>query len=154
MEIHRLSGYEISKKIKNRELTCEEVISHFIKRIKDVDKKINAFIHLDDTFSMERAKEIDKKVLNGEKLGVLCGVPIGLKDNINYRGLRTTCGSKILENFISPYSATVVDKILKEDGIIMGKLNMDEFAMGSYNKTSYFGPVRNPWNLNKVSGGS
>ncbi|MCL2322879.1 MAG: Asp-tRNA(Asn)/Glu-tRNA(Gln) amidotransferase subunit GatA [Oscillospiraceae bacterium] len=154
MEIHRLSGCEISEKIKNRELTCEEVISHFIKRMKDVDKKINAVLQLDEMGAMERAKQIDKKILNGERLGVLCGIPIGLKDNINYKGLRTTCASKILENFISPYNATVVDKILKEDGIIMGKLNMDEFAMGSCNKTSFFGPVRNPWNLNKVSGGS
>ncbi len=154
MEIYKLSGLEITKKILDRELTCEEVINHFIKRIKDIDKKINAFITLDEEGALNQAKKIDEKILNKEKLGALCGIPIGLKDNINYKGLKTTCGSKILENFISPYNATVVDKILSEDGIIIGKLNMDEFAMGSTNKTSFFGPVRNPWNLNKISGGS
>ena len=154
MEIHKLSGNEIRNKILSKELTCEEVIRHFIERVKEIDKRINAFITLDEIGTLTLAKEIDKKILNGDKVGVLCGIPIGLKDNINYKGLRTTCGSKMLENYISPYNATVVDKILAEDGIILGKLNMDEFAMGSTNKSSYYGYVRNPWNLNKIPGGS
>lgn len=154
MEIHKLSGNEIRNKIINRELTCEEVIKHFIKRIKEIDKKVNAFITLDEIGALKRAKEIDEKILNGEKIGALCGIPIGLKDNMNYKGLRTTCGSKMLENYVSPYNATVADKILAEDGIILGKLNMDEFAMGATNKSSYFGYVRNPWDLNKIPGGS
>ena len=154
MEIYKLSGNEIRNKILNEELTCEEVILHFIERVKKTDKKINAFITLDEIGALNRAREIDKKILNDNKPGVLCGIPIGLKDNINYKGLRTTCGSKMLENYISPYNATVVDRILAEDGIILGKLNMDEFAMGSTNKSSYYGYVRNPWNLNKIPGGS
>ncbi len=154
MEIHRLCGSEIRDKIINKEITCEEVINHFINRIKNIDRRINAFITLDEEGAIDSARRIDKKISNGDKLGALCGIPIGLKDNINYKGLKTTCGSKILENFISPYTATIAQKILNEDGIIIGKLNMDEFAIGSTNKTSYFGYVRNPWNLDKIPGGS
>jgi len=119
-----------------------------------VEEKINAFITPTFKEAKEKAREIDRKVSRGENVGRLAGVSIAIKDNICTLNIRTTCASKMLENFIPPYDATVIERLKHEDAIIIGKTNMDEFAMGSTTETSYFGPTRNPWDLTKVPGGS
>ena len=119
-----------------------------------MEEKINAFITPTFKEAKEKAREIDRKVSRGENVGRLAGVSIAIKDNICTLNIRTTCASRMLENFIPPYDATVIERLKHEDAIIIGKTNMDEFAMGSTTETSYFGPTRNPWDLTKVPGGS
>ncbi|MFH1715031.1 MAG: Asp-tRNA(Asn)/Glu-tRNA(Gln) amidotransferase subunit GatA [Elusimicrobiota bacterium] len=154
MEISKLKGVEIRDAIINKKISAQEVLAGVYKNIEQKDKKINAFISLNKETAIKKAEEIDKKIATGAKLGKLCGIPIAVKDNMCIDGGRTTCASKILENFIAPYSATVVEKIVNEDAIIIGKTNMDEFAMGSSTETSYFGPTKNPVDLERIPGGS
>lgn len=144
----------VSDKIRNGEFTAEEYVSVIVERINKVDKQINSFITKNFEYAIERAREIDKKIKGGEKIGILAGVPIGVKDNICVKGLKNTCASKMLSEYISPYNATVIEQIESQDGIIIGKLNMDEFGMGSTSEFSAYGPVRNPWNTQFVAGGS
>ncbi|MCX8028534.1 MAG: Asp-tRNA(Asn)/Glu-tRNA(Gln) amidotransferase subunit GatA [Brevinematales bacterium] len=146
---------QVIEGIKNKKFSAFDLISSYISRIKEdfnSKKPINAFIKIDEENALKFAKYIDQNI---DKLeGKLLGVPIGIKDNINVKDLPTTCGSKILEGFVSVEDATVVEKIKKECGVIIGKLNMDEFAMGSSNETSYYGIVRNPHDRDRVPGGS
>ncbi|MEM2342033.1 MAG: Asp-tRNA(Asn)/Glu-tRNA(Gln) amidotransferase subunit GatA [Candidatus Bathyarchaeia archaeon] len=153
-KLFELSALDIIEKIKSQEITAEDYINSIIERILRVDKKINAFITLEISKAQEKAREIDRKISRGERVGRLAGVAVAVKDNICTLGIRTTCASRILENFIPPYDATVIERLKHEDAIIIGKTNMDEFAMGSTTETSYFGPTRNPWDLSKVPGGS
>ncbi|HXU96446.1 MAG TPA: Asp-tRNA(Asn)/Glu-tRNA(Gln) amidotransferase subunit GatA, partial [Candidatus Nitrosotalea sp.] len=118
------------------------------------EDKVHAFITVDSQNALAKSKEIDKKIKSKDKLGICFGMPISIKDNICTAGLKTTCASKMLENFISPYDATVVARLKSEDAIIVGKVNLDEFAMGSTTEFSYFGASRNPWNTDYVPGGS
>ncbi|MEM1543920.1 MAG: Asp-tRNA(Asn)/Glu-tRNA(Gln) amidotransferase subunit GatA [Candidatus Bathyarchaeia archaeon] len=141
-------------RIRRQEITAEDYIESIISRIRRLDEKINAFITPNFEEALERAREIDRRISRGEVVGRLAGVAIAIKDNICTLNLRTTCASRMLENFIPPYDATVVERLKREDAIIIGKTNMDEFAMGSTTETSYFGPTRNPWDLTKVPGGS
>jgi aspartyl-tRNA(Asn)/glutamyl-tRNA(Gln) amidotransferase subunit A len=152
--LFELSAADAVEKIKSQEITAEDYINSIIERIFRVERKINAFITLDIKRAVERAREIDKKISRGEVVGRLASIAIAVKDNICTLGIRTTCASRMLENFIPPYDATVIERIKREDAIIIGKTNMDEFAMGSTTETSYFGPTRNPWDLSKVPGGS
>jgi len=152
--LHELTAIEVVDKVKRGEISAEEYVWSIIERVKEVDVKINAFITTTFEEALKKAREIDKKVSKGESVGKLAGATIAIKDNICTFGIRTTCASRMLENFIPPYDATVVKKIKDEDAIIIGKTNMDEFAMGTTTETSYFGPTRNPWDLNKVPGGS
>ncbi|GFN36109.1 Asp-tRNA(Asn)/Glu-tRNA(Gln) amidotransferase subunit GatA [Tepidimicrobium xylanilyticum] len=154
MEIVKLSAVEIREKILKKELSAVEVVKAYLNRIEEIDKDINAFISVYNGEALKAAERVDEKVKNGEELGTLAGIPIAIKDNIVMKGVRTTCGSKMLENFISPYDATVVERIRNQNGIIIGKTNMDEFAMGSTNETSFFGPTKNPINTKLVPGGS
>ncbi len=154
MEFYWLSAKEIKEKILSKEVKVEEVVQILLERIKKVENKINAFITICEDEAYQQAKKIDKKIADREKVGKLVGIPVAVKDNISTKNIRTTCGSKILENYFPPYNATVVEKILVEDAIIIGKTNMDEFAMGTTTETSYFGPTKNPWNLACVPGGS
>ncbi|MEM3194366.1 MAG: Asp-tRNA(Asn)/Glu-tRNA(Gln) amidotransferase subunit GatA, partial [Candidatus Bathyarchaeia archaeon] len=140
--------------MRRQEITAEDYIESIISRIRRLDEKINAFITPNFEEALERAREIDRRISRGEVVGRLAGVAIAIKDNICTLNLRTTCASRMLENFIPPYDATVVERLKREDAIIIGKTNMDEFAMGSTTETSYFGPTRNPWDLTKVPGGS
>lgn len=151
---YELTALEIIDKIRRQEVTAEEYISSLIERIRKVEEKINAYITMTPEEAIKEARDIDERIKRGEKVGRLAGVAVAVKDNICTRGVRTTCASKMLENFIPPYDATVIERLKREDAIIIGKTNMDEFAMGSTTETSYFGPTRNPWDLTKVPGGS
>jgi len=155
VKAYRLEALEIVRNIKEGNLSITDVIEEFLERIERVEKKINAFITLRSKDELlQEAKIKDRLLKEGKARGLLFGLPIAIKDNISTRNLRTTCGSKILYNYIPPYDATVV-KLLREEGaIILGKTNMDEFAMGSSTETSFFGPTRNPWDLERVPGGS
>lgn len=154
MDIKTMGICEIRDGIKNKEFTCKDIIYSLFEEIEKIEPKVNAFIKLCKDSALERAEKIDEKVKNNEHLGKLCGVPIAIKDNICTDGITTTCASKMLEDFIPPYNATVIEKLLKEDAIIIGKTNMDEFAMGSSTENSYYKKTRNPWDLTRVPGGS
>jgi len=139
--------------VKSGSLTVEEFTSATIQRIKDVDDDVHAYLSLNES-AIDDARVIDKKISTGEKVGACYGLPISIKDNICIIGTKTTCASKILENFVAPYTATVVSKLQNEDVIITGKTNLDEFAMGLTTEFSAYGPTKNPWNLKYVPGGS
>ncbi len=145
---------EIQDKLKRGELSPEEYVSQYFDRIKRHEGKIKAFITIRSY--EEVVEEVKRSVerLRSGKGGKLEGIIIAVKDNISTKGIRTTCASKMLENYIPPFDATVIEKIKAEGGIIIGKTNMDEFAMGSTTETSYFGPTRNPWDLERTPGGS
>jgi aspartyl-tRNA(Asn)/glutamyl-tRNA(Gln) amidotransferase subunit A len=138
-------------RLHNKELSASEIVAETYTRIAAVDDKVKAFLTLNEEAARGRALELDA---SGATDKALFGAPIGIKDNIVTKGLRTTCGSQLLANFEPLHDATVVDRILHEDGIVIGKLNMDEFAMGSSNENSSFYPTRNPWDLDRVPGGS
>lgn len=152
-EIIGLSALEAGRKIKSGELTSEQITKVFLDRIAEVDGKYNSFVTVCED-AIERAREVDEGIKSGKYTGPLAGVPIAIKDNICTKGIKTTCGSKMLGNFVPPYDATVVKKLNEQGVVIIGKTNMDEFAMGSTTETSYFGPTVNPWGENRVPGGS
>ena len=154
MDITELTVHELQEKLKNKELTIKEIAEAYINRINEKEKDVQAFVTELTDEAKKSAEEIQSKVENGEITGEFAGIPIGIKDNICTKGIKTTCSSRMLENFVSPYDATVMEKINNENMIDLGKLNMDEFAMGGSTEYSYFHPTRNPWNLNKVPGGS
>ncbi|MGN0144514.1 MAG: Asp-tRNA(Asn)/Glu-tRNA(Gln) amidotransferase subunit GatA [Clostridium sp.] len=150
----KLTLKEMVSKIKSRELSSEEVVSSYLKNVLEKEPEVNAFLTIMADEAIEKAKEIDKRIAAGEELGALAGIPIAVKDNICTEGVNTTCASKMLEDFIPPYDATVVKKLLAEDAIIIGKTNMDEFAMGSSTENSAFKKTANPRDLTRVPGGS
>ena len=154
MSLYDLTLNEVAGKIKNKEVTIKEVLDDIYSRIEDVEPKVDAYITLTKDLAYKRAEELQEKLNNGEDIGVLGGVPIAIKDNICTNGVKTTCASKMLESFTPIYDATVVKKLEEAGAIIVGKTNMDEFAMGSSTETSYFKKTKNPWNLNRVPGGS
>jgi len=152
--LYALSAVEVLEKVKNQEVSAEEHLCSVLDRIERVDREIHAFVTVVEDDALKKAREIDRKVRKGENLGCLAGVPVAVKDNICTEGIRTTCSSRMLEKFIPPYDATVIKKLEAADAIILGKTNMDEFAMGTTTETSYFGATHNPWDLRKVPGGS
>ena len=154
MNITSLTVHELIEKLKNKELTSEEITKAYIDRINDKEKDVNAFVTTLCDEALEKAKKIDEERDNGKTNSEFAGIPIGIKDNLCTKGIRTTCSSKMLEDFISPYDATVVEKLNNKDLINLGKLNMDEFAMGASTEYSYFKKTSNPWDLKRVPGGS
>jgi aspartyl-tRNA(Asn)/glutamyl-tRNA(Gln) amidotransferase subunit A len=148
-----LSLKEISQALGEKKFTSVELTQFFLNRVKKHNPSLNAFITVDEGKSLAMAEKSDQLIQSGKK-SILTGIPIAQKDIFCADGWKTTCGSKMLENFISPYDSTVIHKFNNAGAVNLGKTNMDEFAMGSSNETSYFGPVKNPWNLNCVPGGS
>lgn len=154
MRILDMTSLEISRAIKNKEFKCIDVINAVFDEIERKDSRINAYITLNKEKAFIRAEEVQLLIDKGELDSPLAGVPISIKDNICTKGIKTTCASKMLENFIPVYNATAVERLEKAGAIIIGKLNMDEFAMGSTGETSYFGATLNPYDNGKVAGGS
>lgn len=154
MQIEKMTIDEIQKGYKQKKFTVKEIVKAYIDRIQELDNNINSFITLCEEEALKEAEELDEKLEKGESIGFLGGIPVAIKDNICTRGIRTTCASKILEDFIPPYDATVVKKLKSAGAIIIGKTNMDEFAMGSSTENSGFKATKNPWDLSKVPGGS
>ena len=152
--MYELTLHEIRDKIKNKEVKIIDIVNDIYARIEQVEPKIEAYVSISKEAAIKRAEELQERLDNGEDIGVLGGVPIAIKDNICMEGTKTTCSSKMLENFVAPYNATVINKLLDAGAIIIGKTNMDEFAMGSSTATSYFKKTKNPWDLNRVPGGS
>ncbi len=154
MELYRKSAYELSQMMKNGEVSSVEITKSVFDRIKAVEPKIDAYVTLDEENALKAAQEIDNKRSAGEELPELAGIPIGIKDNISTKGLRTTCSSKMLENYVPPFNATVMNKVYENGMVVTGKLNMDEFAMGSSTENSYFKPTHNPHDTGRIPGGS
>ena len=154
MDITNLTVHELKEKLDKKETTISEINKAYVERIKEKEPEVNAFVTVLAEDALKKAQEVEKKVNNGEIKTPLAGIPIGIKDNICTKGVKTTCSSKMLENFTSPYDATVMEKINSENLITLGKLNMDEFAMGASTEYSAFKKTCNPWDLNKVPGGS
>ena len=154
MKLYELTAHELHDKLVNKELSSVELTNALYARIDEVEAKVNAYVTLDKENALLQAAKVDAKIAAGEKLPVLAGIPGGIKDNISTLGLRTTCSSKMLSNFIPVYDAHVIEKLRADETIFLGKTNMDEFAMGSATTSSYFGATHNPWNLDCVPGGS
>jgi len=152
-DFYRKTLAELAALLRSGEVSSSELTQHFLSRISQYDAGLNSFITVVEDQAMAQAAEADKALKNGSA-GPLTGVPIAHKDIFCTRGVRTSCGSKMLDNFISPYDATVVGKFKQAGVVTLGKTNMDEFAMGSSNETSFYGPVRNPWDTDTVPGGS
>lgn len=154
MELYSLTLSEIARKIKSKEISIKEVLESVFSRIDSVENKVNAYITVCRENAYKKAEELQSKLDNGQDIGILGGVPIAIKDNICMNGVKTTCASKMLEDFVPIYSATVVEKLEQNGAIIIGKTNMDEFAMGSSTESSYIKKTYNPWNTERVPGGS
>ena len=154
MNITDLTVHELKEKLDKKEITITEITKAYVDRINEKEPEVKAFVTTLTDTAMEEAKQIEEKVNNGEIKTEFAGIPIGIKDNMCTKGVKTTCSSKMLENFVSPYNATVVEKLNAENMIDLGKLNMDEFAMGASTEYSAFKKTCDPWNLNKVPGGS
>ncbi len=154
MDLIHASASKLGQAIANREVSALEVTKAHLSRIGAVDDQVNAFVSLNSQIAIEQAQAVDAKLASGQKLGPLAGVPVAVKDLFCYDKLPTTASSKTLENWIPPYNSTVVNKLLSADMVILGKTNLDEFAMGSSTETSYFGSTHNPWDLDRIPGGS
>jgi aspartyl-tRNA(Asn)/glutamyl-tRNA(Gln) amidotransferase subunit A len=149
-----LTAWEAAEKLQKKELSARELVDSVFRRIDEVEDRVHSYNLLLRDFAQQRADEIDAKRAKGDALSPWAGVPIAIKDNMCTQGYKTTCSSKILENFVPPYNATIVTKVLDAGMIPVGKTNLDEFAMGSSTENSAFGQTNNPWDLSRVPGGS
>ena len=154
MSLIKKSAVEMAAALEKKEITSVELTQEHLNRISEVDRKVKAFLHIDKDGALNQAKEVDAKRHKGEKLAPLAGVPLALKDVLTQKGIPTTCGSKMLEGWRPPYDSTVVSNLKKNGVVILGKTNMDEFAMGSSTENSAYGPTHNPWDLTRIPGGS
>ena len=151
--MHLKSVSELSSSLRARQISSRELTSTFLARINEKNPELNAFITVTEEQALAEAQTADDKLGRGEA-GPLTGIPLAHKDLFCTAGIRTSCGSRMLDNFIAPYDAAVVERCRDHGLVMLGKTNMDEFAMGSSNETSYYGPVKNPWSLDRVPGGS
>ena len=154
MSLMSLTAVELGKKIKAKEVTVVEAVQEALDAVEKKEKDVNSFVTVMRKEALEKAKEVQEKIDNGELTGPLAGVPVAIKDNMCTKGTLTTCSSKILRNFVPTYTAQAVANLEEAGAVIIGKTNMDEFAMGSTTETSAFGPTKNPWNTEHVPGGS
>lgn len=152
--MHTWTAHEIRDKIKNKEISSKEITQAFLDRIEQVENKVESFVTVLPEQALDTAIAVDKKIAAGEEVGDLAGVPIALKDNLCTKDILTTCSSKMLHNFCPPYDSTVAKNLKEADTVLLGKLNMDEFAMGSSTENSYFKKTKNPYDITKVPGGS
>lgn len=143
-DLMKLTAVELGKKIKDKEVTVVEATKACLERIKALDETYNCFVTVDEAGALAQAEAIQAKIDSGELTGPLAGVPVAIKDNMCINGMLTSCSSKILSNFVPTYTATAVEKLQEAGAVIIGKTNMDEFAMGSTTETSYYGVTRNP----------
>lgn len=154
MSLTSLTAVGLAAKIRRGEVSVEEAVKDSMMQIQKKEPDIHGFVTVDEQGAFEQAKEVQKKISSGALTGPLAGVPVAVKDNLCTKGLLTTCSSKMLSDFVPFYTAEAVERLKKAGAVVIGKTNMDEFAMGSTTETSYYGPTRNPWNLNHVPGGS
>ena len=154
MNITDLTVHELKEKLDKKELTVSEITKAYVDRINEKESDVKAFVNTLTEEALEKSKEIEEKINQGEITSDYAGIPIGIKDNMCTKGVKTTCSSKMLENFVAPYDATAVEKLNEEYLINLGKLNMDEFAMGASTEYTAFKKTANPWDLNRVPGGS
>jgi len=149
----KISALEFVQEVKNGNISAEDFVAKTMERIQSIDDKLHAFLSVNEK-AVDQAREIDKKIKSGSKVGACFGMPISIKDNMCIKDNKTTCASKMLENFVAPYDATVITKLKEQDAIFVGKVNLDEFAMGLTTEFSAFGSSKNPWNAEYVPGGS
>ncbi len=154
MELYEYTVHELMDKLQKKEITITEITKAYANRINEKEKDVEAFVTILTDEAIAKSQEVEKKVQSGEINSKFAGIPIGIKDNLCTKGVKTTCSSKMLENFVAPYDATVIENLNAEGLINLGKLNMDEFAMGASTEYSAFKKTKNPWNLNTVPGGS
>lgn len=154
MEIHYLTAHNLKDRLEKRQISCTEIVNSIYLRIEEVEDRLNSYIRLEKESALSRAGQIDKLISAGSVIEDFMGIPVAIKDNICTKNITTTCASRILENYIPIYNATVIDRLESRNYILAGKANMDEFAMGSSNENSYFGTVKNPWDTDRVPGGS
>lgn len=154
MRLNELTAHRLHEMLLNREISALEITEAVFNRIRAVEGQLKAYVRTTEELAYQQAEEVDKKLQRGENIPPLAGIPLAVKDNICTKGIHTTCSSKMLENFIPPYDATVIEKLKEQLVVVVGKTNMDEFAMGSSTETSAFFPSRNPWDSSRVPGGS
>ncbi|MBI2867271.1 MAG: Asp-tRNA(Asn)/Glu-tRNA(Gln) amidotransferase subunit GatA, partial [Chloroflexi bacterium] len=152
-KLFELAAHQAADLLHKRQLSAVELTKAVLDRIQDVEPKVRAFVSVTADVALQQAKQADERLAKGGA-GPLTGVPIQIKDNIATKGIRTTCSSKMLERFVPPYDATVTTRLVEQGAVLLGKGNMDEFAMGSSTENSAFFPTRNPWDLERVPGGS
>ncbi|WP_413163554.1 Asp-tRNA(Asn)/Glu-tRNA(Gln) amidotransferase subunit GatA [Capilliphycus salinus ALCB114379] len=145
---------ELHQQLVNKERSAVEIVQEALDRIEQLDSKLNSFLCVTADRALQQAQQVDAKIAAGEEIGLLAGIPIGIKDNLCTQGIRTTCASKILENFVPPYESTVTQKLAEAGAIMVGKTNLDEFAMGSSTENSAYQVTANPWDVQRVPGGS
>ena len=149
----KISALEFVQQVQNGNISAEDFVAKTLERIQSIDDKLHAFLSVNEK-AVDQARDIDKKIKSGSKVGACFGMPISIKDNMCIKDSKTTCASKMLENFVAPYDATVVTKLKEQDAVFVGKVNLDEFAMGLTTEFSAFGSSKNPWNTEYVPGGS
>lgn len=154
MSFANMTAQQLADLLEKKEISSEELTADYLQRIEDLDGSLNAFITVTGELALEQARDIDQRRAAGEKLAPLAGIPMAVKDNIITKNIKTSCASKMLANYIPPYNAEVMDRLAETGSVLLGKCNLDEFAMGSSTETSAFAPTRNPFNLETVPGGS